>query len=315
MADDPAGDMVLWYRQPAKQWVEALPVGNGRLGAMVFGGIKDERLQLNEDSLWSGGPQDSDNPEALAALPEIRRLLFEGKYAEANALTNKKLKCKGPGSGGARYGSYQTLGDLTLKFDGPGRGRRISPPVGPRFGRCSSLLSAGRCNLYPRSFFQRGRSGIGCAPKLRQAGQNQFHGHSYPARTIHYPARRPGRPGNERSIKRRPRRRLGNEVRCPGCRRYAKGGSSASTTIHCASRGPTRAILLLAAGTDYKLKPPDYRGDPPEPKTAAQLAAAAAKPYADLLKAHLADYQKLFRRVESRFGPLRCRRLAHRRTS
>ena len=78
-------------------------------------------MQFNEISLWSGGPQDSDNPDALAALPEIRRLLFEGKYAEANALTNKKLKCKGPGSGGGRYGTYQTLGDLTLKFDGPGQ--------------------------------------------------------------------------------------------------------------------------------------------------------------------------------------------------
>ena len=121
VAADATGDMMLWYRQPAKQWVEALPVGNGRLGAMIFGGIKEERLQLNEISLWSGGPQDSDNPEALAALPEIRRLLFEEKYAEANALTNRKLKCKGPGSRGGRYGSYQTLGDLKLKFDGPGQ--------------------------------------------------------------------------------------------------------------------------------------------------------------------------------------------------
>jgi alpha-L-fucosidase 2 len=56
----------LWYRQPAAQWVEALPVGNGRLGAMVFGGVEKERLQLNEDTLWAGGPYDPNNPEALA---------------------------------------------------------------------------------------------------------------------------------------------------------------------------------------------------------------------------------------------------------
>ncbi len=99
--DQTADDLVLWYRQPAKQWVEALPVGNGRLGCMVFGGIKEERLQLNEDSLWSGSPQDSDNPEALAALAEIRRLLFAEKYAEANSLTNRKMICKGPGSDAA----------------------------------------------------------------------------------------------------------------------------------------------------------------------------------------------------------------------
>ena len=69
----PAADaLVLWYRQPAKQWVEALPVGNGRLGAMVFGGINNERIQLNEDTLWAGGPYDPTNPEALKALPEAR---------------------------------------------------------------------------------------------------------------------------------------------------------------------------------------------------------------------------------------------------
>ncbi|MEO8180260.1 MAG: glycoside hydrolase N-terminal domain-containing protein [Deltaproteobacteria bacterium] len=71
---------VLWYRRPAARWVEALPVGNGRLGAMVFGGIGSERWQLNEDSLWTGGPQDADNPAALAALPQIRKLYFEGRY-------------------------------------------------------------------------------------------------------------------------------------------------------------------------------------------------------------------------------------------
>ena len=72
-------DLKLWYDKPARQWTEALPLGNGRLGAMVFGSIKDERLQLNEKSIWSGSPYDADNPEALAALHEIRRLIFEGK--------------------------------------------------------------------------------------------------------------------------------------------------------------------------------------------------------------------------------------------
>src|SRR5688500_9213399 len=70
----------LWYRQPAKEWVEALPVGNGRIGAMVFGGIARERLQLNEDTLWAGGPYDPVNPEAREALPEVRRLIGEGRY-------------------------------------------------------------------------------------------------------------------------------------------------------------------------------------------------------------------------------------------
>jgi alpha-L-fucosidase 2 len=107
-------EVELWYKQPARSWVEALPVGNGRLGAMVFGGVPTERLQLNEDTLWLGGPQDSDNPAALAALPKIRELLFAGKYGEAQHLTNHTQICK-PGSD-ALFGSYSTLGELEIEF-------------------------------------------------------------------------------------------------------------------------------------------------------------------------------------------------------
>src|SRR6476659_7542673 len=133
---EPTRRDVLWYRQPAaapgardggwgwnnsRAWVQALPVGNGRLGGMVFGGVAEERIQLNEESLWSGSPQDADNPDALRHLPEIRRLLFEGNYAEAQKLTYEHLACKGAGSGqgnGAQvpYGSYQTLGNLRIAF-------------------------------------------------------------------------------------------------------------------------------------------------------------------------------------------------------
>lgn len=128
-------ELSLWYEKPAGQWLEALPVGNGRLGCMVFGGIDVERLQLNEDSLSSGAPQESDNPDALAALPEVRKLLFEGKYNEANALAIKRLICKGAGSKFASaanvpFGCYQTLGDLTLKFDSQGKAAEARPMEG-----------------------------------------------------------------------------------------------------------------------------------------------------------------------------------------
>src|SRR3972149_6600164 len=78
--------LMLWYKRQARQWVEALAIGNGRLGAMVFGGVENERIQLNEDTLWGGGPYDPNNPQALAALPEARRLISEGKYREASGL-------------------------------------------------------------------------------------------------------------------------------------------------------------------------------------------------------------------------------------
>ena len=84
-----SADPVLWYRHPAQRWGDALPVGNGRLGGMVFGGIAKERIQLNEDTVWNGKKRDRINPEALKALPEVRRLLFEGKPREAEALEEK----------------------------------------------------------------------------------------------------------------------------------------------------------------------------------------------------------------------------------
>jgi alpha-L-fucosidase 2 len=103
----------LWYRQPAKQWVEALPVGNGRLGAMIYGDPYKEKIQLNENTVWAGQPNRNDNPEAREALPQVRKLIFEGKYKEAQDLVNQKFISKV--SNGM---PYQTVGDLHLVFPG-----------------------------------------------------------------------------------------------------------------------------------------------------------------------------------------------------
>ena len=98
-----------WYHQPPKMWTQALPVGNGRLGAMVFGGVASERLQLNEDTLWEGYPLDKNNPDALKNLPTIRQLLFDGKSAEATKLIGDTMMGIPP-----RIKSYQPLCDLIL---------------------------------------------------------------------------------------------------------------------------------------------------------------------------------------------------------
>ncbi|MFV0401185.1 MAG: glycosyl hydrolase family 95 catalytic domain-containing protein [Oscillospiraceae bacterium] len=82
---------VLWYRTPAETWTEALPVGNGRMGAMVFGGVNRDRLALNEESVWAGKPLDRINPQARIALPEVRELLFQGRYAEAEELAARSM--------------------------------------------------------------------------------------------------------------------------------------------------------------------------------------------------------------------------------
>lgn len=101
--------MKLWYRQPAQRWTEALPLGNGRLGAMVFGGIASERIALNDDTLWSGGPTDWNNPGGPKTLREVRAFVRDGKFADADAIAKRML--------GPYTQSYLPLGDLHLRFD------------------------------------------------------------------------------------------------------------------------------------------------------------------------------------------------------
>jgi alpha-L-fucosidase 2 len=105
--------LIMWYEKPAKQWVEALPVGNGRLGAMVFGDPAKETIQLNENTVWAGSPNRNDNPNAKASLSEVRKLIFEGKYKEAQDLVNQNFISK------TSHGmSYQTVGNLRLSAPG-----------------------------------------------------------------------------------------------------------------------------------------------------------------------------------------------------
>ena len=94
-------DTKLWYNKPATTWTEALPVGNGRLGAMVFGGVNEELIQLNESTLWSGGPvKQNVNPKAPEYLPQVREALFKGDYENADRLVKKMQGFVGGGRGG-----------------------------------------------------------------------------------------------------------------------------------------------------------------------------------------------------------------------
>lgn len=107
-----ADNLKLWYTEPAKTWVEALPVGNSRMGAMLFGGTENERLQLNEETFWAGGPHNNDSPRMREALAEVRSLIFSGRFAEAQRLIDEKAFT---GQHGMRY---LTLGSLALHFPG-----------------------------------------------------------------------------------------------------------------------------------------------------------------------------------------------------
>ncbi|WP_346239141.1 glycoside hydrolase family 95 protein [Niabella insulamsoli] len=110
----------LWYSKPASVWEETLPLGNGRLGMMPDGGVSKENIVLNDITLWSGSEQDANNYEANKYLPEIRRLLMDGKNDDAQDLINSHFICKGPGSGGRQWGCFQILGNLEINYKLPG---------------------------------------------------------------------------------------------------------------------------------------------------------------------------------------------------
>ena len=110
--EDESARWSLWYQAPAEEWTEALPVGNGSLGAMVFGGVSEERLQLNEDTMWAGSPVDRDKDGNWKFLEKARQLSFQGKYLEAERMMHEKFQSE------RWIRSYQTLGDLRISFPG-----------------------------------------------------------------------------------------------------------------------------------------------------------------------------------------------------
>ena len=109
----PAQDLTLWYSTPAEAWVEALPVGNSRMGAMIFGGVDRERIQLNDETFWAGSPYSNNNPEGIRHLQEIRQLIFNGKEKEAEKLIEEYYMTPHHGM------SYLTLGSLIIDFRYP----------------------------------------------------------------------------------------------------------------------------------------------------------------------------------------------------
>jgi alpha-L-fucosidase 2 len=303
------GNWKLWYAQPAdpgertptngwsnsRGWVEALPVGNGRLGAMHFGGVAKDRLQLNEDSVWSGRPQDADNPGAKEHLAEIRRLLFAGKYREAQELTYAKLACKGPGTCGGSaarcdFGCYQTLGDLDLEFDGH------ASPAGYR--RELDLDTAVAAVRYESG-------GVTYIREIFSSWPDQV-------LVVRLSASRPGAltfsVGLSRSEAAQTRAEGAGDLVMRGqmdegrgmkfiarLRARAEGGTLTTAGDRMRVEKADAVTLLLSAATDY-------RGRDEDGVSARQLSAAARRSFATLRKRHVEEHQRWFRRVDLDLG-------------
>ena len=139
-------DCMMWYDSPAEIWLEALPLGNSHLGAMVYGGVQTEQIQFNEETFWSGGPHDNNSSEALEHLQEVRNLIFEGRESEAEDMINKYFI---PGPHGMRYLS---LGSLFLDFDGIGETENYRRQLDLTKAVATTTFSSGGVN-YTRTAF------------------------------------------------------------------------------------------------------------------------------------------------------------------
>jgi alpha-L-fucosidase 2 len=293
-APPPEQPLTLWYRRPAEQWVEALPVGNGRLGAMVFGGVTNERLQLNEDTLWAGGPYDPVNPDARAALPEVRRLIFEGKYAEAHGLIGAKVMAKP-----LRQMPYQTVGDLLLAFPEAAavHGYRRELDLDAAVARTSYTLRGTR---FTREVFA---SPLDQVVVVRlsadRPGQIGF------TATLHTPQR-----ANVTALANDLLLMSGVNTDYDGvkgalrfearARFLAEGGNTSALGASVNVQRANAVTILIAAATSYR-RYDDVSGDPAA-LVGAALDAAAKKPFDELRAAHVAEHRRLFRRVEIDLG-------------
>lgn len=279
-------DLELWYQHPAGSWNEALPVGNGRLGAMVFGGITSERLQLNEESIWSGKPEDFVHPEAKAALPQVRKLLFAGQYAAAQKLAEEKMM--GQRKSGS---SYQTLGDLLLDFvhpNGEQQGYRRELDLETAIARVQYRV--GNVGFQREIFSSAPAKALVVRLTADKKGALNF---SVGMR----------RPGNKAAIDVAGQtitlsEHVGNGV---GVRLVSKvqviheGGTISTVAGKLQVTKADAVTLLLTAATDYWGKDPQTTAD-------QELQAAAQQTYANLKQAHIADYQRYFKRVDLDLG-------------
>jgi len=299
-------NLKLWYNQPAtvkspekmninRGWLRALPLGNGSLGLMVFGDVNKERIQLNEESMWSGSLADNDNPDAYEALDKIRKLLFEGKYKEATELTNKTQVCKGSGSRrGGPYGCFQTLGDLWID-----NGKKVKYE---NYHRELDLEEA----IVRVDYTQEG------------VNYHREIFSSYPDQVMvaRFTADKPGKISFTCSLDRPERFRTYSEndhLIMTGSLSDGKGGDGLQymARLKAVSKNgkvsysdstmvvdkADEVILYLSASTDYILSYPAYKGRDYEKITKENIERAVAKSYGELLNSHKKEYQSYFNRV------------------
>jgi len=304
-----AAERVIWLAEPAEHFTESLPLGNGRLGAMLFGGVERERIVLNENGMWSGSPQDADRTDAAAALPEIRRLLLEGNNAEAERLVNENFTCAGEGSGHGRgadvpYGCYQTLGNLWLEFQHSGADRPSQ-----EYGRELLLADAVMRHTYQQAGITFTREAFISAPDevlVLKLSADRPASISFNAK-LDRPERSETIAVSDNELAMSGQLNDGREggmgVRfATRLRAIVTGGTVTTSNDTLQIRDANKVLLLLTAATDID----SFAGrkiDDVERATFDDLEQASSKTYESLRAAHIDDYHNYFQRVSLRLGP------------
>jgi alpha-L-fucosidase 2 len=280
----------LWYAQPAKEWTEALPIGNGRLGAMVFGGIPDERIQFNEDTLWKGKPHDYVRAGARDHLAEIRQLLFEGKIKEAAGVTKTNFL-----SNPVRQKPYQPFGDLRLHFIGQDNVTNYRRELDLDSAIASVSYRAGGVTFKREAFASQPDQAIVLRCTADKPGQISF---TLKLDSPHTNAQTMAIAPDTLA--------LTGKVQDDGLRFESRvrviisGGSIATNGNAIAVAKADAATLLLVAATGFK-NFQDITADPAA-RCAADLTRIGMRQYDTMRANHLADHRYLFRRVTLDLG-------------
>ena len=299
-APPPTQQLALWYRRPAKEWLEALPLGNGRLGAMVYGGVETERLQLNEGTVWAGGPYTPANPEGLAALPEIRRLVFEDKWHEAQSLINAKfIGIPAPEL------PYQTVGHLTLDFPAPQSVSDYRRELDLDTALAHVQYTANGVHFTREYFISAEHQVLVMRLTADKPGQISFTAAFDSPQKSDVTALGTdtlalnGVSGDANGIKGAVQFLALAQAKSEGGTVHAKEGRLAVT-------GADAVTMLVSIGTNYK----SYRDVSGDASRQARvfLEQAARRPYAKLRDAHVANYQHYFHRVALDLGTTKAAR-------
>jgi alpha-L-fucosidase 2 len=294
----PAGSpLTLWYRKPASKWEsEALPVGNGSIGAMVFGQLEHERLQLNEHSLWSGHPEVLDGPQTLEALPKVRQLLFEGKYSEAQAMASRDMMLHPR----ATPASYQTLGDLLLDFaqGDQAEGYRRSLDLDTGIARVEYTIFGVK---YTREVFAwRGGGGSGPQALVMRIAADKPGTVTFGIRLAREENATIAYEGNRATM--RGQARNEGVLFAAELAVRAEGGGVRKSEEGLQVERAMAATLWLVAATNYQLDAPGFKGADPVETCRSRAAAVALTTWQSARDAHVAEHRKLFGRVELDLG-------------